>query len=104
MTGPEKTLCNYWNVQKKKKNSIQWQAHVQNNSVGDGLRKIACKEFSGEMYKLKWLEISYNLRKFRTLKELILEAKENINNSKRKKHKKHPDLPKNPLDSLPLLF
>ena len=49
------------------------------------------------MYKLKWLEISYNLRKFRTLKELILEAKENINNSKRKKHKKHPDLPKNPL-------
>ena len=59
--------------------------------------KVAFKDFSGEMCKLKWLEISYNLRKFRTLKELILEAKENVNNSKRIKHKKHPDLPKKPL-------
>ena len=97
MTGPEKTLFNYWNVQKKKK-SIQWQAHVQNNSVSDGLRKIACKEFSGEMYKLKWLEISRNVRKLHTLTELVLEAKENVHNpSKSRKHKKHPDLPKNPL-------
>ena len=43
-------------------------------------------------------EISYNLTKFRTLKELILEAKENVNNpSKSRNHKKHPDLPKKPL-------
>ena len=44
--------------------------------------KVAFKDFSGEMCKLKWLEVSYNLRKFRTLKELVLEAKENVNNSK----------------------
>ncbi|KAG5196188.1 hypothetical protein JEQ12_010874 [Ovis aries] len=59
--------------------------------------KVAFKDFSGEMCKLKWLEISYNLRKFRTLKELVLEAKENVNNFKSKIHKKHPDLPKKPL-------
>uniref|UniRef100_A0A8C6FNJ4 HMG box domain-containing protein n=1 Tax=Moschus moschiferus TaxID=68415 RepID=A0A8C6FNJ4_MOSMO len=60
--------------------------------------KVAFKDFSGEMCKLKWLEISYNLRKFCTLKELVLEAKENVNNpSKSRKHKKHPDLPKKPL-------
>ena len=60
--------------------------------------KIACKEFSGEMYKLKWLEISHNVRKLHTLTELVLEAKENVHNpSKSRKHKKHPDLPKNPL-------
>ncbi|KAI4552995.1 hypothetical protein MJT46_016289 [Ovis ammon polii x Ovis aries] len=60
--------------------------------------KVAFKDFSGEKCKLKWLEISHNLRKFRTLKELILEAKENINNpSKSRNHKKHPDLPKKPL-------
>ncbi|XP_055270881.1 upstream-binding factor 1-like protein 1 [Moschus berezovskii] len=60
--------------------------------------KVAFKDFSGEKCKLKWLEISYNLRKFRTLKELILEAKENVNNpSKNRNHRKHPDLPKKPL-------
>ncbi|XP_058939911.1 upstream-binding factor 1-like protein 1 [Kogia breviceps] len=57
--------------------------------------KVAFKDFSGEMCKLKWLEVSYDLRKFRTLKELVLEAKEDVNKSyKRRKHKKHPDLPK----------
>ncbi|KAB0406547.1 hypothetical protein E2I00_016130 [Balaenoptera physalus] len=60
--------------------------------------KVAFKDFSGEMCKLKWLEVSYNLRKFRTLKELVLEAKENVNNPyKCRKRKKHPDLPKKPL-------
>ena len=60
--------------------------------------KVAFKGFSGEKCKLKWLEISYNLRKFRTLKEIIQEAKENVNNpSKSRNHKKHPDLPKRPL-------
>ncbi|XP_058401412.1 upstream-binding factor 1-like protein 1 [Diceros bicornis minor] len=60
--------------------------------------KVAFKDFSGEMCKLKWLEISYNLRKFRTLKELVLEAKEDAKNlSKSKRRKKHPDFPKKPL-------
>lgn len=62
--------------------------------------KVAFKDYSGEMCKLKWLEISYNLRKIRTLKELVLEAKERVNNPyKSKKRKKHPELPKKPLTS-----
>ncbi|XP_057605419.1 upstream-binding factor 1-like protein 1 [Hippopotamus amphibius kiboko] len=60
--------------------------------------KVAFKHFSGEMCKLKWLEISYSLRKFRTLEELVVEAKENVNNPhKSRKLEKHPDLPKKPL-------
>ena len=38
------------------------------------------------------------MRKLHTLTELVLGAKENVNNlSKSRKHKKHPDLYKNPL-------
>ncbi|KAM9221770.1 upstream-binding factor 1-like protein 1 [Dugong dugon] len=60
--------------------------------------KIAFRDFSGEMCKNKWLEISYNLRKSRTLKELVLEAQEHVKKlSKNKKFKKHPDFPKKPL-------
>ncbi|XP_008147436.2 upstream-binding factor 1-like protein 1 [Eptesicus fuscus] len=60
--------------------------------------KVAFKDFSGEMCKLKWLESSYKLRKIRTLKELVLEAKERVKNSKKSKRcKKHPDMPKQPL-------
>ena len=36
--------------------------------------EIDFKDFSGEMCKLKWLEISYSLRKFYALKELVLVA------------------------------
>ncbi|CAI9166653.1 unnamed protein product [Rangifer tarandus platyrhynchus] len=49
--------------------------------------KVAFKDFSGEMCKFKWLEVSHKVRKFRTLKELVLEAKENVSNPS-KKHKK----------------
>uniref|UniRef100_A0A4W2BNP4 HMG box domain-containing protein n=1 Tax=Bos indicus x Bos taurus TaxID=30522 RepID=A0A4W2BNP4_BOBOX len=49
--------------------------------------------------------ISYNLRKFCTLKEIIQEAKENVNNpSKSRNHKKHPDLPKRPLTAYLCFF
>ncbi|KAI4552996.1 hypothetical protein MJT46_016290 [Ovis ammon polii x Ovis aries] len=60
--------------------------------------KVAFKDFSGEMCKLKWLEVSHKVRKFRTLKELVLEAKENVSNPSKehkktqqntRKHKKH---------------
>ena len=45
------------------------------------------------------------MRKLHTLKELVLEAKENVNNpSKTRKHKKHPDLPKNPLTAYLCFF
>lgn len=49
--------------------------------------KVAFGLFSGEMCKQKWLEISCNLRKFRTLAELVLEARELM----RKAHKNHTD-------------
>uniref|UniRef100_A0A671E2B9 HMG box domain-containing protein n=1 Tax=Rhinolophus ferrumequinum TaxID=59479 RepID=A0A671E2B9_RHIFE len=62
--------------------------------------KVAFKDYSGEKCKLKWLEISYKLRKIHTLKELVLEAKERVKSSyKSKTHKKHPDLPKKLLTS-----
>ncbi|XP_055970543.1 upstream-binding factor 1-like protein 1 [Sorex fumeus] len=60
--------------------------------------KIAFKDFSGETCKLKWLQISNNLRKFHTLKELVLDAKECVGEPyKRKSCKRHPGLPKKPL-------
>ena len=59
--------------------------------------KVAFKGYSGEMCKLKWLEISKKIRKFRTLTEIVLEAKEHFKNPyKSEKLKKHPDLPKKP--------
>lgn len=75
--------------------------------------KVAFKDFSGEMCKLKWLEVSHKVRKFRTLKELVLEAKENVSNLSKKntrKHRKHKKTPESYLfvqevpDSLPAHF
>ncbi|CAH6777422.1 upstream-binding factor 1-like protein 1 [Phodopus roborovskii] len=60
--------------------------------------KVAFKHFSGEMCKQKWMQISHNLRKFRTLSELVLEASKLIKEPpKSKTVKKHPDFPKRPL-------
>lgn len=59
--------------------------------------KVAFKGYSGEMCKLKWSEISRKIRKYRTLTELVLDAKEHVKNTKSKKLKKHPDMPKQPL-------
>ncbi|TFK10848.1 protein Dok-7 [Platysternon megacephalum] len=60
--------------------------------------KVAFKDFSGEMCKMKWMEISTEVRKFRTLTELIVDAEEHVKNPyKGKKLKKHPDFPKKPL-------
>ncbi|XP_010016182.1 PREDICTED: nucleolar transcription factor 1, partial [Nestor notabilis] len=56
--------------------------------------KVAFKDFSGEMCKM----ISNEVRKFRTLTELIMDAEEHVKNPyKGKKLKKHPDFPKKPL-------
>ncbi|XP_066554718.1 nucleolar transcription factor 1 isoform X2 [Amia ocellicauda] len=60
--------------------------------------KVAFNHYSGEMCKLKWLEISHAVRKFRTLSELIIDAQDYVKNPyKGKKLKKHPDFPKKPL-------
>ncbi|XP_009321453.1 PREDICTED: nucleolar transcription factor 1-like, partial [Pygoscelis adeliae] len=42
--------------------------------------KVAFKDFSGEMCKMKWMEISNEVRKFRTLTELIMDAEEHVKN------------------------
>ncbi|XP_028841593.1 nucleolar transcription factor 1-like [Denticeps clupeoides] len=60
--------------------------------------KVAFSAFSGEMCKQKWQEVSREIRKFRTLTELIVDAQDYIKNPyKGKKLKKHPDFPKKPL-------
>uniref|UniRef100_A0A8D2B0H3 HMG box domain-containing protein n=1 Tax=Sciurus vulgaris TaxID=55149 RepID=A0A8D2B0H3_SCIVU len=60
--------------------------------------KIAFNHFSAEMCKDKWVEMSSKMRKLRTLKELVLEAKECVKSPmKGKKWEKHPDFPKKPL-------
>ncbi|XP_017834002.2 upstream-binding factor 1-like protein 1 [Callithrix jacchus] len=60
--------------------------------------KVAFENFSGEMCRLKWLEISCNLGKSGTLKDLVLEARKCVTNTnKSQKYRKHPDFPKRPL-------
>ncbi|KAI5097265.1 nucleolar transcription factor 1, partial [Silurus meridionalis] len=60
--------------------------------------KVAFNTYSAEMCRKKWLEVSREIRKFRTLTELIVDAQDYIKNPyKGKKLKKHPDFPKKPL-------
>ncbi|XP_036371794.1 nucleolar transcription factor 1 [Megalops cyprinoides] len=60
--------------------------------------KVAFNHYSAEMCKQKWLEVSREVRKFRTLSELIVDAQDYIKNPyKGKNLKKHPDFPKKPL-------
>ncbi|XP_043531121.1 nucleolar transcription factor 1 isoform X5 [Chiloscyllium plagiosum] len=60
--------------------------------------KVTFAHYTAEMCKQKWTEISHEVRKFRTLSELIIDAQEHVKNPyKGKKLKKHPDFPKKPL-------
>ncbi|XP_062893547.1 nucleolar transcription factor 1 isoform X3 [Mobula hypostoma] len=60
--------------------------------------KVTFAHYTAEMCKQKWSEISHEVRKFRTLSELILDVQENVKNPyKGKKLKNHPDFPKKPL-------
>ncbi|XP_071768679.1 nucleolar transcription factor 1 isoform X2 [Centroberyx gerrardi] len=60
--------------------------------------KVAFNSYTGDMCKQKWQEVSKEIRKFRTLTELIFDAQDYIKNPyKGKKLKKHPDFPKKPL-------
>lgn len=60
--------------------------------------KVAFNAYSAEMCRVKWQEVSKEVRKFRTLSELIVDAQDCIKNPfKGKKLKKHPDFPKKPL-------
>uniref|UniRef100_A0A8C9V5R4 Upstream binding transcription factor n=1 Tax=Scleropages formosus TaxID=113540 RepID=A0A8C9V5R4_SCLFO len=60
--------------------------------------EVAFGHFSGEECKRKWLEVSRQVRRFRTLTELIADVQELATNPhKGKTVKKHPDFPKKPL-------
>nr|XP_040028103.1 upstream binding transcription factor, like isoform X1 [Gasterosteus aculeatus aculeatus] len=60
--------------------------------------KVCFGSFSGEMCRQKWLRVSSEVRKYRTMTELIVDAMESVKNPyKGKKLKTHPDFPKKPL-------
>ncbi|XP_054462844.1 nucleolar transcription factor 1 isoform X3 [Anoplopoma fimbria] len=81
MALPPKDLTKY----KTSESHLDWQ-------------KVAFNSYTGDMCKQKWQEVSKEIRKFRTLTELIFDAADYIKNPyKGKKIKKHPDFPKKPL-------
>ncbi|XP_075933614.1 upstream binding transcription factor, like isoform X1 [Anarhichas minor] len=60
--------------------------------------KVGFGSFTGEMCRQKWQKVSSEVRKYRTMTELIVDALEFVKNPyKGKKLKTHPDFPKKPL-------
>ncbi|XP_036375229.1 upstream binding transcription factor, like isoform X2 [Megalops cyprinoides] len=60
--------------------------------------KVGFADFTGDMCKKKWQKVSTEVRKYRTMTELIIDAIEYVKNPyKGKKLKTHPDFPKKPL-------
>ncbi|KAG9355917.1 hypothetical protein JZ751_000761 [Albula glossodonta] len=60
--------------------------------------KVGFAGFTGDMCKQKWQKVSTEVRKYRTMTELIIDATEYVKNPyKGKKLKTHPDFPKKPL-------
>ncbi|XP_031419101.1 upstream binding transcription factor, like isoform X3 [Clupea harengus] len=60
--------------------------------------KVAFGAYSGDICKQKWQKLSTEVRKYRTMTELIVDAIEYVKNPyKGKKLKTHPDFPKKPL-------
>ncbi|TMS09495.1 upstream binding transcription factor, like isoform X1 [Larimichthys crocea] len=60
--------------------------------------KVCFGNFSAEMCRQKWHRVSSEVRKYRTMTELIVDAVEFVKNPyKGKKLKTHPDFPKKPL-------
>ncbi|XP_013886248.1 upstream binding transcription factor, like [Austrofundulus limnaeus] len=60
--------------------------------------KVGFGGFSGDMCRQKWQKVSSEVRKYRTMTELIVDAIEFVKNPyKGKKLKTHPDFPKKPL-------
>uniref|UniRef100_A0A4W4G884 HMG box domain-containing protein n=1 Tax=Electrophorus electricus TaxID=8005 RepID=A0A4W4G884_ELEEL len=60
--------------------------------------KVGFGNFTGDMCKQKWQKVSTEVRKYRTMTELIVDAIEYVKNPyKGKKLKTHPDFPKKPL-------
>ncbi|XP_060788583.1 upstream binding transcription factor, like isoform X6 [Neoarius graeffei] len=60
--------------------------------------KVGFGNYTGDMCKQKWQKVSTEVRKYRTMTELIVDAIEYVKNPyKGKKLKTHPDFPKKPL-------
>ncbi|XP_030631188.1 upstream binding transcription factor, like isoform X3 [Chanos chanos] len=60
--------------------------------------KVGFGSYTGDMCKQKWQKVSTEVRKYRTMTELIVDAIEYVKNPyKGKKLKTHPDFPKKPL-------
>ncbi|XP_030016239.1 upstream binding transcription factor, like isoform X1 [Sphaeramia orbicularis] len=60
--------------------------------------KVCFGSFTGDMCRQKWQKVSSEVRKYRTMTELIVDAMEFVKNPyKGKKLKTHPDFPKKPL-------
>ncbi|XP_033855317.2 nucleolar transcription factor 1-A-like isoform X1 [Acipenser ruthenus] len=60
--------------------------------------KVCFGPFTGDMCKQKWQKVSTEVRKYRTMTELLIDAMEYVKNPyKGKKLKTHPDFPKKPL-------
>ncbi|KAK1173776.1 nucleolar transcription factor 1-A-like isoform X2 [Acipenser oxyrinchus oxyrinchus] len=60
--------------------------------------KVCFGPFTGDMCKQKWQKVSTEVRKYRTMTELLIDAIEYVKNPyKGKKLKTHPDFPKKPL-------
>ncbi|KAK5611923.1 hypothetical protein CRENBAI_007140 [Crenichthys baileyi] len=60
--------------------------------------KVCFGSFTGDMCRQKWQRVSSEVRKYRTMTELIVDAIEFVKNPyKGKKLKTHPDFPKKPL-------
>uniref|UniRef100_A0A3Q2FY05 Upstream binding transcription factor, like n=1 Tax=Cyprinodon variegatus TaxID=28743 RepID=A0A3Q2FY05_CYPVA len=60
--------------------------------------KVRFGSFTGDMCRQKWLKVSSEVRKYRTMTELLVDAMELVKNPyKGKKLKTHPDFPKKPL-------
>ncbi|XP_066536976.1 upstream binding transcription factor, like isoform X8 [Hoplias malabaricus] len=60
--------------------------------------KVGFGNYTGDVCKKKWQKLSTEVRKYRTMTELIVDAIEYVKNPyKGKKLKTHPDFPKKPL-------
>ncbi|XP_028283016.1 upstream binding transcription factor, like [Parambassis ranga] len=60
--------------------------------------KVCFGSYTGDMCRQKWQKVSCEVRKYRTMTELIVDAIEFVKNPyKGKKLKTHPDFPKKPL-------
>ncbi|XP_075702150.1 nucleolar transcription factor 1-B-like isoform X2 [Rhinoderma darwinii] len=59
--------------------------------------KLAFKTYTGDMCRQKWVEVTSEVRKFRTLTEVLEDAEEHVRHPyKGKKLKTHPEFPKRP--------